>query len=367
MKHGLWCALVMVLMSSPLPALGQPGLPSGLEVRLAPKQQQFGADEPILVEFLLTNTTGASIDVLKWKTPFDGIFDDMFRVARGAQTIPYVGPLAKRGKPMRSDFLTVAPNSTMSIAVDLSAAYAVYEAGPYSVVYDPASGGVHVTAPASGGPPALRKAAVRTNAATFEVTASRVRPRTSAAPATAMVALAPSFDHCSPDQKSQAQAALPEAVRISGEAVKALQGARPNDRPKAARYKAWFGLYTDTRYAKVKAHFDKIHDALANKAVSFDCGCKKANTYAYVYPSQPYKIFLCPKFWSAPAKGNATDSRPGTLVHETSHFNVVAGTDDFVYDQEGAAALALDDPDQAVMNADNHEYFAENTPPKPMK
>src|SRR5207244_11013795 len=130
---------------------------------------------------------------------------------------------------------------------------------------------------------------------------------------TPMASLATSFDHCSADQKSQAQAALPEAVRIAGEAAKALKNTTPNDRPKAARYKAWFGRYTDTRYAKVKTHFDKIQDALANKAVSFDCGCAMANTYAYVHPTQPYKIFLCPNFWSAPAKGNATDSRPGTL------------------------------------------------------
>jgi peptidyl-Lys metalloendopeptidase len=244
--------------------------------------------------------------------------------------------------------------------------YAIYEAGPYSVVYDPAAAGVHV-ASLAGGPLALKKAAVRTNAATFEVTASRVRPKITATPVTPMASLATSFDHCSADQKSQAQAALPEAVRIAGEARKALQSATPNDRPKAARYKAWFGLYTDTRYAKVRAHFDKIQDALANKAVSFDCGCTMANTYAYVHPTQPYKIFLCPNFWSAPAKGNATDSRPGTLVHETSHFNVVAGTDDIAYGQADAASLAADDPDQAVMNADSHEYFAENTPPKAMK
>ena len=46
-----------------------------------------------------------------------------------------------------------------------------------------------------------------------------------------------------------------------------------------------------------------------------------------------------------------------------SHFNVVASTDDYVYGQTGAKSLAITNPDNAVMNADNHEYFAENTPP----
>jgi len=45
-----------------------------------------------------------------------------------------------------------------------------------------------------------------------------------------------------------------------------------------------------------------------------------------------------------------------------SHFNVVAGTDDHVYGQSGAASLAISNPSLAVDNADSHEYFAENTP-----
>lgn len=52
----------------------------------------------------------------------------------------------------------------------------------------------------------------------------------------------------------------------------------------------------------------------------------------------------------------------GTLIHEMSHFNVVAGTDDVVYGQTGAKNLAIFDPTGALNNADNHEYFAENTP-----
>jgi peptidyl-Lys metalloendopeptidase len=60
-----------------------------------------------------------------------------------------------------------------------------------------------------------------------------------------------------------------------------------------------------------------------------------------------------------------TDSKAGTLIHEMSHFNVVASTDDYVYGQTGAMNLALTNPDQAVDNADNHEYFAENNPFNP--
>jgi len=60
-----------------------------------------------------------------------------------------------------------------------------------------------------------------------------------------------------------------------------------------------------------------------------------------------------------------TDSWAGTLIHEMSYFDVVAGTDDFVYEQAGATALAISDPQKALNNADSHEYFAENTPALP--
>jgi peptidyl-Lys metalloendopeptidase len=93
--------------------------------------------------------------------------------------------------------------------------------------------------------------------------------------------------------------------------------------------------------------------------VNFDCGCKKPY-YAYVYPNQPYNIYLCRVFWTAPLTG--TDSKAGTLIHEMSHFTVVASTDDYVYGQSGAKSLAISNPSQAIDNADNHEYFAENTP-----
>ena len=55
-------------------------------------------------------------------------------------------------------------------------------------------------------------------------------------------------------------------------------------------------------------------------------------------------IYLCSVFWTAPLTG--TDSKAGTLIHEMSHFNVVASTDDYVYGQTGAKSLAISEPAQ---------------------
>jgi hypothetical protein len=82
--------------------------------------------------------------------------------------------------------------------------------------------------------------------------------------------------------------------------------------------------------------------------------------FAFVYPTNPYMVYVCGGFWSAALTG--TDSRAGTLIHEITHFTVVAGTDDYAYGQSAAMALAVSNANQAVDNADNYEYFAENTP-----
>jgi peptidyl-Lys metalloendopeptidase len=128
-----------------------------------------------------------------------------------------------------------------------------------------------------------------------------------------------------------------------------------------SRYTTWFGAYTSARYATAQQHFASIDSAMDQNAgqIKINCGCSQ-NYYAYVYPTRPYEIFVCRVFWSAPLTG--TDSKAGTLVHEMSHFNVTAGTDDHVYGQSGAKSLAISDPAAALDNADNHEYFAENNP-----
>jgi peptidyl-Lys metalloendopeptidase len=130
-------------------------------------------------------------------------------------------------------------------------------------------------------------------------------------------------------------------------------------RTAGTRYTKWFGTYDATRYATVTSHFVNIKDAFDSKPVTVDCSCKESY-YAYVYPTQPYKVYVCNAFWSAPLTG--TDSEGGTLIHEVSHFNVVAGTDDWAYGQTAAASLAKKKPARAVDNADSHEYFGENTP-----
>ncbi len=147
------------------------------------------------------------------------------------------------------------------------------------------------------------------------------------------------------------------AIDIAQNATNAMNNASPNTTAK--RYSTWFGAADSSRQSTVKTHFRNIYNVLNTENITFDCSCNE-DFIAYVYPSEPYTIYLCNDFWNIATSG--TDSKSGTLIHETSHFEVVAHTVDHVYGQPKAKQLAIDYPNKAIYNADNHEYFAENSP-----
>jgi peptidyl-Lys metalloendopeptidase len=163
------------------------------------------------------------------------------------------------------------------------------------------------------------------------------------------------YTSCSTSQKNALPSALSQALSYATNGSNYL-----NAGTAGARYTTWFGTYDSSRYSTVKSHFANIKSALGTQPIAFDCSCTESGTYAYVYPTQPYKIYVCGAFWAAPNAG--TDSRGGTIVHETSHFDVVANTDDLAYGQTAAKSLARKSPAKAIRNADSHEYFGENTP-----
>ncbi|KAK7695330.1 hypothetical protein QCA50_002521 [Cerrena zonata] len=164
-----------------------------------------------------------------------------------------------------------------------------------------------------------------------------------------------SFIGCSATRQTALNAAATAAHTYAANALSYLQ----SHTSASTRYTTWFGAYTAARHTTVQTHFSNI---AGNDFTSFtfDCTCTEADTYAFVYSDDFGTITLCGAFWNAPATG--TDSKAGTLIHESSHFDVNGGTDDVVYGQTAAKSLATSNPANAVRNADSHEYFAENNP-----
>lgn len=307
--------------------------------------------------FTMSNDSSAAVHVLRWQTPFDGVTTDLFRVERDGAEVAYTGPLYKRTEPQAKDYIELAPGASRTVEVDLSAYYDMKLGGQYAIAYardadsalreasQAAKAGVAATARIDADQATLW---VDGGAGALDgIDSARIDPGTFAA--------TNSFVGCSNTRQTQLATARNSAVTYATNSKSYLDAGT-----QGTRYTWWFGSYTSSRYSTVRTHFTNIKSALSGQPYTFDCSCTDSGTYAYVYPTQPYRVYLCGAFWSAPNTG--TDSRAGTLIHETSHFNVVAGTDDWAYGQSAAHSLATSKPSRAVDNADNHEYFAENNP-----
>jgi peptidyl-Lys metalloendopeptidase len=338
-----WAAGAAVLAMS----MAAQAADNGVVVSVAPEKASLGKSDDVVVKVTFTNTSGSPQYVLKSRTPFDEIEAPLFEITRDGKPVRYLGIIAKRGAPTAEDYFLLKPGASYSARVELSALYDMGTTGDYAIRYH------------SG------KAAdeLKSDAATVWI--DGVRPRGSneetksfaemqAQAGVVNTAGALAFSKCTTSQQADINTAVSTALSMTtnGDAymAKGTMG---------ARYTKWFGAVDSSRVATIKSHFAALKDAFATKPITVDCGCKKTY-YAYVYPTQPYTIYVCKAFWSAPMSG--TDSKGGTLVHEMSHFNVVASTDDWVYGQSGAANLAITDPAKAIDNADSHEYFGENTP-----
>jgi peptidyl-Lys metalloendopeptidase len=339
-------AAVALALAVPLPAAAAANLETRIE---AAKASLTTADE-VMVAFSLTNTGDRSARVLRWETPLLGVDDDLFLVERNGEPVAYLGRMFKRGAPQPADYIVVQPGQTLGAKVPLSSLYDFSRPGEYVVQF-------RGQAAASKGPSRIEPAASNVVALWVEgddLSAFVPAPAGDAEGQPAPAFVTPRFRNCSTSRQNSTRSGLSTAQTIAGNSLGYL-----NAGTRGARYTTWFGTYTSSRYSTVRSHFVNIDNAIRTKAITFDCGCTES-AYAYVYPNRPYEIFLCNAFWSAPNSG--TDSKSGTIVHELSHFNVVASTNDWAYGQSACRSLARSSPSRAVDNADSHEYFAENTP-----
>ncbi|KAH7104632.1 deuterolysin M35 metalloprotease [Auriculariales sp. MPI-PUGE-AT-0066] len=163
-----------------------------------------------------------------------------------------------------------------------------------------------------------------------------------------------SYDSCSSSRQSQIATAASSALTYATNAAAYLT----NHTTTSTRYTTWFGTFTSSRRSTVLSHYNnlKSHSWSSN---TYSCDCTES-AYAYTYSYATGEMWLCSAFWSAPTTG--TDSKAGTIVHESTHWDAIAGTDDYAYGQTAAKSLAKSSPSTAIFNADSHEYFAENTP-----
>jgi peptidyl-Lys metalloendopeptidase len=314
--------------------------------------------DEVAVTFALTNRGEASVRLLHWLTPLRGVSNDLFVVTRDGEPVAYTGRLVKWAAPTEDDYIEIAAGETVSSVIDLSAVYDMSVTGNYSIRYraildespaDPFE--METQAVVQGEELGI----VSSNQISLFVEGRELQVPVPEEDFAMGITGIGGYTSCSNSQKTALQTAHANAGTMCTKSYNHLVSYPTG----STLYTTWFGKYTSSRFSTVKKHFTSLKSTFASKTFTFDCSCTES-AYAYVYPSQPYKIYLCQAFWSAPATGR--DSKAGTLVHETSHFTVVAATQDYVYGATGAKNLARTNPAKAIKNADNHEYFAEDQP-----
>jgi peptidyl-Lys metalloendopeptidase len=300
-------------------------------------QVDLAMRDAAIADVTITNTSDHEVQLLSWYVPNTELQEPLFQVTRDGQAVRYIGPRYKRAQPDASDYVTLAPGASLSRSVDLATFYDLSATGNYTIEL------------------AIDDAKLRGQQGiiTSSTVDAHISGRSPAKPQR------PAKDTCTSIQHDQINAAFPIAGQYAADARDYLTAA-PSP---TQRYTTWFGAFSSAGWDTAHTHFDSIATAFATQQFTFDCSCKQKNVYAYVNPNQPYVITLCGAFWPAPTSG--TDSKAGTLVHETSHFVTTASTNDWAYGKTACMSLAQSDPTKALDNADSHEYFAENTPAQP--
>ncbi|KAF9523095.1 peptidyl-Lys metalloendopeptidase [Crepidotus variabilis] len=298
----------------------------------------------------LTNTGAETVKVLNDPNgPLSKLPTNTFTITDASGTTPAFNGVKAKYVPKvaaaASAFTILAPGQSIDVEHNLSEAYnfttsgaGTYDIHPNNLFYlvgdDSSIETVHADTASSHSSKVSGKLAVSRSSA--------VEKRAT-------------YKGCSSSQQSSLVSAASAAQSYAASAYSYANSISTG----TTRYVTWFGTYTASRHSTIVSHYQKISGNTFSSN-TYDCTCTESGTYAYVYPDTFGTIYLCGAFWSAPTTG--TDSKGGTLIHESSHFTVNGGTDDYVYGQSAAKSLAKSNPGEAVFNADNHEYFAENNP-----
>jgi len=337
------------------------GLP--FEARIASDEQAVNpifVDSRYNIDFSLTNIYSEPLTICTWGTPLDKSNDvmraNMFKaVSLMGEEAPYTGILMKR-KPVLSDFVTLQPGQTIHATVDLLKGYWFPAEGHYDVSL---RSYIYVFL----GELEFAEMELKnfelydllSDSLTIYVTGVKPAPEWGENQLGTVTPLA----NCNTTRAND----IRTCDTNTGTLITRVNNYLRNS-CSGGKYVEWMGACDSSRYSTVTGNYNRIASRQSS-GYRVDCAGSScsANTYAYVFPSDTtYTVYVCGAYWNASPNTCNWDSRPGTIIHELSHFTGVAGTQDVAYGTTACRNLAASNPSQAIRNADNHEYLGESCP-----
>lgn len=298
-----------------------------------------------IITFTVTNKSNEDIEILKWGTPFEKeLSADIFLVKNSQGTVEYLGRHVTRGRePLGSDYIPLKPEQKITVKVPVYLYYDMKTKDVYEINYP---GEFYIKTKGQKfrytilGP----KSTIKIYYAYWKQKniLSNLKPI--------------KFNKCSIEQINALKAAQQKAKSLAK-----LAAVKAGITGENEIYKKWFGTANNSKKTIVSSYYNTIDSALDTENIIFDCSClafETNSTGAYVYNSLPYYINICKGFWGFDYSGFW--SQGGVIIHEMSHFKIIAGTDDHAYDFDICKDFSESHPSKAISNANNYMYFAED-------
>jgi len=315
----------------------------------------------------LKNPSTEPLVLLVYDSPFDThsevfhapIFD--VEHSSGMKAI-YSGIIIKR-KPVLSDFVTIRPGQSLTALLNLHKGYNFPAAGVYTVTLATnvlqfqGEMGASVDEALSQlvSDELVGSISVTVNVASLPISFPPINNQSG------LLGNPNPKTNCDANQASQIRTSGSNAITASQRGFNYLSGSCLASK---TYYITWFGVCDNTRWTRVRNTLSAVTSGL-QASYPVDCAGSSCtpNTYAYVYPTDTtHTVYVCGYFWRVPTGNCIMDSQPGTLIHEMSHFNNVAGTQDVTYGITNCQNLAKSNPAQATVNADNYCFFTDSCP-----
>ncbi|MEL6133530.1 MAG: hypothetical protein AAFR59_09230, partial [Bacteroidota bacterium] len=107
-----------------------------LEVEIMPTAKKYDLDEPIWIEFSITNYGDDAVRINRLHSPLEGKFtEDYFSIYRKDQPVYYTGKRLKKRRAILTSTLTLQPGERVTQCVDVKKVYSFNRTGKYQVQF----------------------------------------------------------------------------------------------------------------------------------------------------------------------------------------------------------------------------------------
>ena len=317
-------------------------------------------DQKVPCKFTFINHGKVDINILKWDTPLEGILSEFMTVTRDDIKVEYDGIHIYHTTPTMNDYQYLSLWQSLSVTVDISAAYSFKESGYYRIQYTGPL--VYKTVPPVPGLPSTNSISTDDNVyastaidlleggVSHQTVGEMMRQQSKdTIIASGKKLINPKF--CGRSSKFQRRTTLLIHKTIYAYINSAIQDVDKD----LHHYIRWFGARTPSRVSRVRKAFKDIKKFLVTKQFTYWYNGRHCLSRVLAYTWQGSRhIVLCPLQYRFPHILHAY-SQLNTLIHEQTH--AVAYTGDFGYGVWRALRLARLYPHKAVNNAANYAYY----------